>query len=77
VKINLPRHEIKWSKPPAPKPKKTGFKRRHCEEQHNTFFVMPNIIMKMDADTERPALPEGSDNIIDVEMEEITNESQE
>ncbi len=77
MKINLPRHDIKWSKPPAPKHRKTGTKRRHCGEQHNTFFVVPNVVIKMNADTERPALPERSDNIIDTEMEEITNESQE
>jgi len=38
---------------------------------------MPNAAMKMNADAERPALPESSDNIIDAEMEEITNDSQE
>jgi len=77
VKINLPRHDIQWSKPPAPKSKKTGSKRRQCEKQFNTFFIMPNAAVKMNADAERPALPEGSENIVDVEMEEITNDKSE
>ncbi len=71
MKINLPRHDIQWSKPPVMKSKKASHKRRQHESASNVFISLFSTV------PERFTLPENSATFVDVEMEEITNDRSE
>ncbi len=71
MKVNLPRHDIKWAKPPNSKSKGTSPKRRHCEDSQKVVFAL----CICNPVPERFTLPENSTTIVNAEMEEITDES--